>query len=234
MSLVNLDKSVGHIRAISTEQLVEYEPYEFSAHCLGIISPQRLELGTRLTMDTHHHGSVQFTVLDKVSDIKLGLFRYRLISEDDNVELSKALEIDPNSGRLKLDRSGAQLQSARFSPGEQIYVETKTFGSTYGYNLEVVDFSKTGLLLCAPKPCGTIPFSEKTLLELKIMTGDNKVITPLAKIVRKFTEGSTPQLSRYFATKFVDFNSDEQMKWDLFMESLEVRNIDKAMMALAA
>ena len=236
MSLVNLDKSLGYLRSPISDEIIEYEPFEFSAHSLGIISPLDLEPGAFVIMDTHHSGRVPFNILGKAKDNQ-GLWRYRLTCPEKDLDLSKVLEIDPNSGRIKFERTGNNLQYARFILNPKIYVESKTFGSSDTYMLEGVDISRTGMLLCSPKPWGSIPFIENTLLEIKLDMGKrycSQPLTPLGKVVRKFTEGMAEELSRYYAVRFVDFSPAEQASWADMMTLIESASENEGLSKIAA
>ena len=234
MSLVNLDKTLGHIRSEATEQLIEYEPFEFANHSLGILSPEVLELGSHLVLETHHNQQLVFTVLEKEVDEAHRLFRYRIFSDDKEIDLSDSLEIDPKTGRLKLDRAGNYLQNARFEPVDSLKVELKTFGSSTPFRLETIDMSKTGMLVCAAKPCGIIPFSENTLLELNLSLSNGVTLRPLAKVIRCFREGREPKVTKYYALQFVDFVPEEYSDWLQHLENLELARIERAKMAAAA
>ena len=89
--------------------------------------------------------------------------------------------------------------------------------------------SRTGVLLCAPKPYGVIPFIEQTLLEIKLDLGtswSNKPIEPLAKVVRYFTKGSGDGLMRFYGVRFVEFSHKDSEHWDSVL-----RNVEKASLA---
>ncbi len=225
MSIVNLDKSLGSLRCVASNELIEYEPYEFSQRCIGILSPIPMVLGSVLVLDSHRNGDLCFKIANKQR--QGDLFRYRLVLDMDG-NLAKQLDIDTRSGKLKYERQNNRLQYARFTIEPQFYVYTRTFGSTDNYVLKGVDVSKSGILLCAPKPYGVIPFIEQTLLEIKLDLGSklsSQSIEPLGKVVRIYSEGLGNQRIKYIGVKFVDFASNDWEAWNKALETIEKTSI---------
>ncbi|SMF40639.1 PilZ domain-containing protein [Pseudobacteriovorax antillogorgiicola] len=237
MSLVNLDKSLGNMRGAISDEVIEYEPFEFSTFSLGIISPENMIEGTHVVMETHRSGRILFQVIAKSHHQHKKLYRYRLTCVDKDVDLSRVLEIDPRSGRIKFERLGSHLQYARFIMNPRIHVQSKTFGSADSYLLEGVDISKTGMLLCSPHPFGTIPFIDNTLLEVRLDTDRTFSAQPLqslCKVVRHYQEGVRDTATRYYAVRFVEFTHDEQVAWDHLISNIEHTAISSAKVSLAA
>ena len=79
MSLVNLDKSLGFLKTPITDEIIEYEAFEFSSYSLGILSPVNLDQGLfcHYGNSPKWTGAVQCTCqAEKIR--RLVLFRYRL------------------------------------------------------------------------------------------------------------------------------------------------------------
>lgn len=234
MGILNFDRSLGNLTCKGTQKLIDYEPYEFSQHCIGILSPNPLAVGNFVFLESLRSGLLNFRVAAKQR--QGDLFRYRLVL-DTQESLENILDIDPRSGKLKYEREGNRLQYARFSIEPQIYVYTKTFGSADHYVLKGVDVSKSGILLCAPVVYGTIPFIEHTLLEVKLNLGNHFIsesVEPLGKVVRIYSEGYGHKRVKYLGVKFVEFESQDLAVWNKALENIEKSFIESDSSHIAA
>lgn len=219
MQLINIEKSLGLIRTVSDKTTIPYEAFEFSAHLVGILSTHDLSLNDEVILESHRNGNLKFRIIMKEDTGRC--FRYRLRSLEKSVNLSDRLDIDPFTGKIRYDRRDNRLQYARFEAERPIQVKTKLFGSFRYHNLETIDISRSGALLCAPRPRGLIPFREDTLLELSLHLSEIQRLNPLAKVVRRFTRGQGEAKERYYGVRFVEFSEAELKTWSEVITEIE-------------
>ena len=234
MGIVNMDKTLGQMRSQETFEHIVYKPFEFANHSLGILSPDVLNVGIHVVLETHRCQELLFIVMKKEADPNRRLFRYRIFTNSEEIDLSQALEIDPISGRFKLDRVGNCLQNTRLAPIDGLSVDLKTFGPAYPFRLSTIDLSKTRMMLCAVRPCGTIPFNDRTMLEICINLPNTKTLHPLYKVMRCFSEGKYTRQIKYYALQFVDFDDTEMVTWFKYLEEIELSRMRCAQKNVAA
>ena len=232
MQIVNIEKSLGLLKSEGSSASIPYEAFEFSSQLVGILSSQNLGLQEKVLLESHRNGHLSFRIIMKEDTGRY--FRYRLRCEDPKANLSDRLDIDPFSGKIRYDRRDNRLQYARFEANQKIVVQTKLFGSFNYHNLETVDVSRSGALLCAPQPRGMIPFREDTLLELKLILGAAQQLGPLAKVVRRFSVGEGGKVERYYGVKFVEFGEAELRAWTKVITDIEQKNFSPYPSSIAA
>ena len=222
MQLINIEKSLGLLKKENSKATIPYEAFEFSAQLVGLLSVEELNLHESVLLESPRNGVIKFRVMMK-EDVGR-MYRYRIRCVDESINLPDCLEIDPFTGKIRYDRRDNRLQYARFEAEQKIIVQTKLFGSFNYYNLQTIDVSRTGALLCAPEPRGLIPFREDTLLELRLNLSENHELSPLAKVARLYSRGKGTSVSRFFGVKFVEFHEDDMRRWSKVIHDIERKN----------
>ena len=216
------DNALGRLMVKDGKNIVYYHPFEVSSRGLGILSERRLQKGTDLILESKA-GNIKLTVTDarKGGDSNV---RYKLTLTDRSINMDKILSVD-NSLKMRSDREVFPLQCARFNLRTSLDFKTRTFGSPSNYIMEVINASRTGLLVSPPKAVSSrVPFMVNTLLECRLGGGEvvDSILTPLAKVVRLFEgDGLAGQRQQFFGLQFLEFSASQQELWNEALESVE-------------
>ncbi len=119
--------------------------------------------------------------------------------------------------RLLQDEAPA---AARFSPNDELIVESKTLGTSISYNLFAVNVSKSGFLLTWTRDTA-VPFNVNTILEMRIDPYNewfDRSVTCLGKVVRR--DDQTLKRPK-FGVKIVQIDEEEMGGWQQCLEYLE-------------
>ncbi len=203
------------------EQSIPYEIYEMATQNLGILSAYPLRVGERLQLELQGQFiSVTVYQCAGAHEGSSALKRYRLVSFDEAINFEKFFSEQRNRSLANRIR----MRHSRFPTAEIVpIVYAKTFGTPQVYKLKTVNASRSGMLL---ESCqgSDAPFTEGTLLEVKIQAPEEETISCLAKVVR--CEWKHSGSSRLYGITLTDIPSEQKDSFQSFIEMLEQKSTE--------
>ncbi|MEZ4741785.1 MAG: hypothetical protein R3B45_04955 [Bdellovibrionota bacterium] len=113
-----------------------------------------------------------------------------------------------------------RIRSPRFLPDKELFVKSKTIGTSLCYRLKADDISLTGLLLSWEFD-SHVPFIKNTLIEMEIDSDCiwlEEPISCIGRVVRRMNEAGTK-----FGIVIVQMDGEAIHEWDNCVKALEER-----------
>ena len=221
------DCGLGKLINLETQEIINYQPYEVSQTCLGIISYSNLPQRAPMQLQIKNGTPLKFRVREKHAPLD-SKNRYSLLCEDKDIDIEQIFLLTGCHKKFEMLTS-SKIQSRRYLTNPPLNVLANTFGQNEKFHLITHNISKTGMLLKSSTSSKT-PFITNTLLELHITNKGGWLTAPIKSLgkVKRLSQGCIKKYkdgNLFWGIEITEMPDSAELVWSQTIEMLSRKEV---------